>query len=225
MKKLLFLFAFMLAAAFASVAQDVEITPFAGYTFGDKFPISGGEAKIGGGLNYGGRLAFVANEHMAVDLTYSRVDATGSAHSIYLDDDKNNKSGPISTNYFMVGASRLFPLSDEVVLFMGMDLGGVFMLAHNSDFKSSTTFAGGVNGGVKYFFNDRLGLRGQATLNFPVTSMSYGYWWDPTTEGNAGATSNVPLLQFGFSAGLIYRISLKSNKLNLKHIQCSITKN
>ncbi len=214
MKKLLFIPCIMLIFDFSSNAQGVEITPFAGYTFGDKFPIEGGEVKFSGGSNYGGTLVFNANEQLALELTYSRVNSDASVYSVYLEDDKNNKSGPVNTNYFLVGASRLFPLSDEVTLFAGLNLGGAFLLAPksdlspNTDFKSSTAFAAGVNAGAKYFFNDHFGLRGQASLNFPVTSMGTGYWWDPTNSGTVGTTTNVPLLQFGFTAGLIYRISL-----------------
>jgi hypothetical protein len=214
MRKLLFITSIMMVLALSSNAQGVEITPFAGYTFGDKFPIEGGEVKFTGGSNYGGTLAFNASEQIALELTYSRVNSTGSVHSVYLEDDKNNKSGPVNTNYFLVGASRLFPLTDEVTLFAGLNLGGAFLLAPKSelspdnDFKSSTAFAAGVNAGAKYFFNDHFGLRGQASLNFPVTSMGTGYWWDPTNSGTVGTTTNVPLLQFGFTAGIIYKISL-----------------
>jgi len=214
MRKSLFIACIMMILSLSSNAQGVEITPFAGYTFGDKFPIEGGEVKFTGGLNYGGTLTFNANEQIALELTYSRVNSTASVYSVHLEDDKNNQSGPVNTNYFLVGASRLFPLSDEVTLFAGLNLGGVFLLAPKSDlspdndFKSSTAFAAGVNAGAKYFFNDHFGLRGQAGLNFPVTSVGTGYWWDPTNNGNTGTTSNVPLLQFGFTAGLIYRISL-----------------
>ncbi len=208
MRKFLSITCLMMIIGLSSNAQGVEITPFAGYAFGDKFPIQGGEVKITGGANYGGKLAFTANEHIALELTYSRIYGDGSAHSVYLPEEKNNMSGPVNTNYFLVGASRLFPVSDETVIFAGLDLGGVFLLAPNSDFKSSTTFAAGVNAGVKYFFNEHLGIRGQATLLFPVTSMGSSYWWDPVNSGTSGTTSNVPLLQFGFTAGLIYKLFL-----------------
>jgi len=184
----------MLVISLSTKAQGVEITPFAGYTFGDKFPIEGGEVKFTGGFNYGVTLAFNANDQIALELTYSRVNSTATAQSVYLEDDKNNKSGPVNTNYFLVGASRLFPLSDEVTLFAGLNLGGAFLLAPDIDFKSTTAFAAGINAGAKYFFNDHFGLRGQAGLNFPLTSMCTGYWWNPTNNGNTGTTTNVPLL-------------------------------
>jgi hypothetical protein len=207
MRKFLLITCLMMILGLTSNAQGVEITPFAGYSFGDKFPIQGGEVKIGGGASYGGKLAFIAADKLALELTYNRVNGDGSAHSVYFEDGKD-KNAAVNTNYFLVGASRLFPLSDEVVLFAGLDLGGVYLLAPDKDFKSSTTFAAGVNAGVKYFFNDHFGLRGQATLLFPVTSMGSSYWWDPVNSGTYGTTSNVPLLQFGFTAGIIYKISL-----------------
>jgi hypothetical protein len=207
MRKFLFITCLMMIIGLSSKAQGVEITPFAGYSFGDKFPIQGGEVKITGGASYGGKLAFIASDKFALELTYNRVNGDGSAHSVYFEDGKDKNAG-VNTNYFLVGASRLFPLSDEVVLFAGLDLGGVYLLAPEKDFKSSTTFAAGVNGGLKYFFNERFGLRGQATLLFPVTSMGSSYWWDPVNGGTTGTTSNVPLLQFGFTAGIIYKISL-----------------
>lgn len=208
MRKSLFITYIMLILSLSSNAQGVEITPFAGYTFGDKIPIEGGEAKFSGGSNYGGTLAFNASEQIALEFTYSRVNFTGSVHSDNLDMNQNNSNGPVNTNYFLVGASRLFPLSDEVKFFAGLNLGGVYLLAPDSDFKSTTFFAAGVNAGVKYFFNDHFGLRGQTGLVFPVTSIGTGYWWDPTNNGTTGTTTNFPLLQFGFTAGLIYRISL-----------------
>jgi hypothetical protein len=207
MRKFLFITCVMMIIGLSSNAQGVEITPFAGYSFGDKFPIKGGEVKITGGASYGGKLAFIASDKFALELTYNRVNGDGTAHSTYFEDGKNLDAA-VNTNYFLVGASRLFPLTDEVVLFAGLDLGGVFLLAPDKDFKSSTTFAAGVNAGVKYFFNERFGLRGQATLLFPVTSMGSSYWWDPVNSGTAGTTTNVPLLQFGFTAGIIYKISL-----------------
>jgi hypothetical protein len=207
MKKYLIVSYLTLILGLSSFAQGVEITPFAGYSFGDKFAIEGGEVKISGGASYGGKLAFIASEKIALELTYNRINGEGNVYSVYLEDEKNNQTGPVNTNYFMVGASRLFPL-DEVTLFAGLDLGGVFLLAPNSDFKSTTSFAAGVNAGAKYFFNDNFGLRGQATLLFPVTSMGTSYWWDPVEDGSTGTTSNVPLLQFGFTIGIIYKLNL-----------------
>jgi opacity protein-like surface antigen len=201
----------LLATASIANAQRFEITPIAGYTFGDSFPIRGGSARISGGLTYGGILSYVAGSHNAFELTYSRQDATGSANSVYL---QGPISGPASTNYVFLGGTRLFPISDEAVLFTGLNVGSAFFVATKSKFKTQTTFAFGLNAGVKYFFSDRVGLRLQANLNLPVTDMDASFWWDPNNGTAVGVTSNVPLLQFGFTGGLIVKLYSIINVIN-----------
>jgi hypothetical protein len=201
MRKILIFSAVLLTMTLTSKAQKFEITPFGGYTFGDKFDFNGGQAKISDGFTYGGIFSYVSG-NMALELTLSRQNAKGDAHSY--DDYIDVNDAPISVNYVFGGVSALQPLSDEAVLFTGLNMGVGFI--SNDAYRSVTKFSAGVNGGVKYFFSDRLGLRLQANLNFPVTDLSSEFWWSPGANHSYYVTSYVPILQFGFTGGLIVRL-------------------
>jgi hypothetical protein len=201
MRKLLLSSALMLTIVLISKAQHIEATPFAGYTFGSSFNFNGGKANLSDGFTYGGILSYQAG-NMSLDLTYSREDAKGSAHSYDNYIDVND--APVSVNYVFLGGSRLYPLSDETILFTGLNMGVGFM--SNQDYRSVTKFSVGFNGGVKYFFSERIGLRLQASLNFPITDMSSEFWWSPGASHTYGVTSYVPILQFGFTGGLVFRL-------------------
>lgn len=201
MRKFFLLSTLLLLTSMLSMAQSIQFTPFAGYTFADKFNIGGGTARIGDGFAYGGILSLFAGKYNALDLTYSRQGATGSAYSTY---QNINVSGPVNVNYIFAGGTRHIPISDEAMFFTGLNLGVGFL--SSDGFKSVTKFAAGMNGGIKYFLNDRIGLRLQANLNFPVTDLGASFWWDPSSGTSVGVTSYVPVLQFGFTGGLIFKL-------------------
>jgi len=201
MKKLLLFSTLMLSITLMSNAQHIEATPFAGYTFGSSFDFNGGKASLSDGFTYGGIFGYQAG-NMALELTYSREDTKGSAHSY--DDHINVNDTPVSINYVFLGGSRLYPLSDETTLFTGLNMGVGFI--SNQDYRSETKFSVGFNGGVKYFFSEKIGLRLQASLNFPITDLSSEFWWSPGANNAYAVTSYVPILQFGLTGGLIIRL-------------------
>ncbi len=201
MRKTFLLFALILIITSTSMAQGFEITPFSGYTFGNKFDFNGGKAKISDGFTYGGIVSYVAG-NMALDLTYSREDAKAFANSF--DDYINVNDAPVSVNYVFAGASALKPLSDETILFTGLNMGVGFI--SNDTYRSVTKFSVGINGGVKYYFSEIIGVRLQANLNFPVTDLSSEFWWNPGASHSYTVNSYVPILQFGFTGGLIFRL-------------------
>jgi hypothetical protein len=201
MKKILLLTTLVIAFAVVSKAQRIEITPFGGYTFADKFKFNGGEAELGGGFTYGGILSFFSGNN-ALELTYSRQSATAYAHSY--DDYINVSNAPVNVNYVFAGGSRHFPVSDEAALFAGLNMGVGFM--DNAEYRTETLFSTGFNGGVRYFFSDRIGLRLQANLNIPVTDLGSSFWWNPGADESYGVTTYVPILQFGLNGGIIIKL-------------------
>lgn len=54
MKKHLLLLGILFFLLLESKAQNLEITPFTGYTFNHSLPIVGGRATLGGGQAWGG---------------------------------------------------------------------------------------------------------------------------------------------------------------------------
>ena len=76
-----------------------------------------------------------------------------------------------------------------------------------NDIGTTTKFSVGLNGGVKYFLSDIIGIRIMAILNMPITDVSGGFWWSSGGGTSIGLSSNVPFLQFGFMGGLVINLN------------------
>ncbi len=202
MKQLLITAFIIHLSVFSVMSQPLEIFGFSGYTFADKFSISGGQAKIYDGHTYGGAIGFNLNEAYAIEILYSRQDNRVTAFSNFLNLDVDE---PVSTTYILIGSNRLIPLSEQTVLFSGMKLGAVTFNSKDDAFDNVTKFAAGISGGIKLAFTDNLGLRLQANLNFPITDVGASIWWDSGGGTSAGVSTYTPIVQFGFTGGLVYR--------------------
>ncbi len=202
MKKSILILLMVIGVIISAGAQSVEIFGFSGYTFGDKFPISGGSAKIYDGHTYGGALAYNVSETYAFELMYSRQDSRVTAFSNYLNLDMDEL---MATNYILAGSNRLIPLSEKATLFSGIKLGAVIFSSKNNAFDDVTKFAAGFNGGFKTTFTENFGFRIQANLNFPITDMGASLWWSSGGGTSVGVSSYTPVIQFGFTGGVVYQ--------------------
>jgi hypothetical protein len=203
MKKNLLVILFLSVFASGSIAQTYELTPFIGYTLADKFNFDQGIARVGDGFTYGATLSMISDKVNALEFTYSRQESTVSAFSEYHQIDM---SSPAGVNYILIGGTRLFPLRRQPIeFFAGVNFGAIVLGSKNNEFATLTKMAVGFNGGMKYFFTKKTGVRIQPNLNFPITNPGGEYWWNPATGDEAEVPSKVPFLQFGFMAGLVYK--------------------
>lgn len=202
MKRLAFL-ALLLGMVLTSQAQSIEFTPLAGYTFGDNVYFNGGKAHLGDGFTWGGSLTIAATQYNAIEFTYTRQVADANAQT---NGGNMLMETPVAVNYILVGGSRLMPVSEKATMFAGFDMGvGVFG-SPEDDFNTVSKFDFGFKGGAKLWFSEKIGVRLQANINFPVTSNGGYYWWNPATGQTYGTTSFIPIVQFGFTGGLIFKI-------------------
>ncbi|WP_194774514.1 hypothetical protein [Pararhodonellum marinum] len=204
MKKLLAFPLLLMVFIFDLNAQNIEITPFTGYNFASGFNISGGRARLGDGQTFGGMLAFVASEYMEVELMYSFQRSTATANSTLLNE---NISEPTQVHLALIGVNRLFPVSEETVLFSGIKLGTGTLASPFNNFTNITRFTVGFHGGVKYFVSDSFGLRLQANLMIPITNVGANLWWSPGGGTQVGMSGWSPLAIFGFTGAAIIRVS------------------
>jgi hypothetical protein len=70
-----------------------------------------------------------------------------------------------------------------------------------------TKFAAGISGGFKYALNNNIGLRLQANLNFPIIDAGASLWWSPGSGVDVGVSSYTPIMQFGFTGGLVFMLA------------------
>ncbi len=104
-----------------------------------------------------------------------------------------------------IGGQRLFPASDMVTGFTGFNLGAAWMGSQDNQFSTMTKFAMGFDAGVKIMASDKIGIRLQTNLNFPVSSAG-GSFYVGTGGSGVAMYGYVPILSFGFTGGLIVKI-------------------
>lgn len=213
MKKLFLVLALMVGITAVAKSQvKVQLFPFAGYTFQDKFYLYEGDGKISDGMTYGGSLTAILGMFNAVELTYSRQDVECSGTYYYYDSRGRYTSVSDQTaaamNYVFIGGSRLFPIpnNDKLNMFTGLDLGVGWLVPSEDQYSTVTKFSMGIKGGMKYMFSDKIGIRLQANLNFPVTNLGAGVMFG-SGGASAGVTGYVPILQFGFNGGLLINLN------------------
>jgi len=193
----------MMVFALSSLAQTVELTPFAGYTFRSTKNYSSGWTRVNDGFTYGGALTIAPSPFNAIEISYYRYETTAEAHTNYSGFMEYN--GNVAINYMFIGGQRLFPANDKVTGFTGLNLGAGWMSSQDNDFSTMTKFAMGIDAGVKIMASEKVGLRLQANLNFPITS-SGGSFYVGTGGTGVAMYGYVPLLSFGFTGGLIFKI-------------------
>lgn len=203
MKKLFLLSVLVIVSFLELKAQGVEITPITGYTFPASYRITSGNARLGDGQNWGGNLGFSLNEHVEIELSYSYMATRATASSPLIN---NRVDVRTQVHYAMIGANRLFPTSDAMTFFAGMKLGTGTLAFPDREFNNITKFSWGFQGGMKYFASDRIGIRMQANLMMPVVSAGGSLWWSPGGGTAVGVSTWSPIVQFGFTGGIIFRL-------------------
>lgn len=185
-------------------AQNLEITPFTGYTFDHSFPIVGGRATLGGGQAWGGMLGFSLNKFTELEVLYSWQGGTSSARSTAI---QSNVRTQTNANYILVGGNRLFPINSQMALFSGAKVGAGILAFPNGDFNDISRFTVGLNGGMKYFVSENIGIRLQGNLMMPISNVGANLWWSPGGGTQVGLSGWSSVIQFGFTGGLIFRLS------------------
>ncbi|GHB52555.1 outer membrane beta-barrel protein [Mongoliitalea lutea] len=204
MKKHLLLLGILFFLLLESKAQNLEITPFTGYTFNHSLPIVGGRATLGGGQAWGGMLGFQLNDFTEVEVLYSWQGGTSTARSTAIQSNVNTRT---NANYIMIGGNRLFPVSSQMAFFSGLKAGAGILAFPDGDFRDISRFAVGLNGGMKYFVSDNIGIRLQANLMMPISNVGANLWWSPGGGTQVGVSGWSSVVQFGFTGGLIFRLA------------------
>lgn len=195
MKKLALLFVGVIAFAGASYAQ-MEISPMAGYTFGQRFH----NARIGEGMSWGLSAAYPIHRFASLELSY--MGQQGEAESTH---DGRRKHMDLMSSYVLLGLVKNMPVSQKVSLFGGFGAGLAIYSPRLEEYQSATKMGVGLKAGAKIWLTNSLGIVLQANAHFPVTSVDADVWWTYGGGPDAGLSTSVPFTQFGFSGGLVYR--------------------
>lgn len=195
--------ALCLSSISQSRAQSVEITPFYGYTLRSTFDVYGGSMRVYGGSTYGGTLTYNINPGYGIEFLYSRQSTEADVYSIYLD----ARNEPVSVVYTMLGGLKQFPVSEQVIPFVGLNVGAAGLIPQRSRYDEGWRFAVGVKAGTKLMFSDIIGLRLQAAMNMPIQGFGSSFF---VGTGGSGISldSYSSIFQFTFSGGLVFHLGL-----------------
>lgn len=215
MKKITFLFAFMLLACM-TFAQELRVNTYAGYIFKDKVDSyfsssSYFEGQIQDGLRWGAGIEYHIPNRGAIEIQYLRQDT--NAPTIYQDGGflggaLQSTNFDMAINWVMLNGTRYFPVNETVEPFAGVGVGmGIFNIGNpdNGRENSATKFAYNIRGGSNFWLADNIALRIQASL-FSATQAVGGGLYFGTGGVGGGLSSYSSLYQFGLEGGLVFRL-------------------
>lgn len=176
--------------------QKVEITPQYGYQIGAKLNYNGGYIKLKSSDQYGLTFGVNVADDVSVEFMWARQNTSVNVKDVvYYPQETEVTEATI--DHYQIGAIHMFGYSDAKP-FVGLSAGWSNFNPEEEDYFSNTNFTLGLTGGLKYFFNKRVGLRLQAQLLMPV---NWGGIY--VGGGGSGVTVGGSILQLNFSGGLI----------------------
>jgi hypothetical protein len=199
---------FMMILVFSGnmFAQDhkVELTPFGGYLLGGSVKFYEGKFKIEDAACYGGNLAVQVHGGSFIELSYTGMTTTGDWHP-YSDYSYEYPEGTVdmAVNHFQIGSVNEIPLDNEAVRPYGtVSLGTTWFNIQDDDASDEWLFSVAAGLGLKYFFNEKIGIRIQARMLLPVVYNGAGFYLGTGGSGMY-VSSTAPIVQGDFTGGLI----------------------
>ena len=140
-----------------AIAMDIEITPFAGYTWGGEFSdtVTGTTLKVDETANYGVMVDFKQDEQSQIELYFSRQATQLKANERLF---TGNPMFNLDIEYYHIGGTYGAD-SGKVRPFVVGTLGATHMVPKGPGLDALTKLSLSLGGGVKLFATDRVGLR------------------------------------------------------------------
>lgn len=203
MKKIV-LFAFILPLAIVSRGQEIQLNPHAGYFLGGKLHGYDADAHFGGGPDFGFGLSYGLGGGKNVEVSYLAAlsDVTFEGSNIVPDE------ADMTFGYIQIGYVQDFLLNNseaDLRPFLLVTIGAAYLNPKNDDYTTAWRFSTALGGGLKYFFNDRIGIRIQGRLLLPFFFSGTSFYC-----GTGGCGTSVEsfssLAQGAFDGGLVIKL-------------------
>lgn len=213
-RKILNLFVIGLIAGFMLLSKpasaQVELTPFGGIMFNGKINFYQGQLKFSNEASYGLILGIPIDHGVKIELSYTRSESEASWSPGYgYNTDFPPLDFRVNINYFQIGAIKDMEIDNNFYGFGGLTLGAAYYNTTDNSIADVWRFAFGLQAGLKYFFNDAIGLRLQGRMLFPIYGGGAGMYCGIGTGGSScglsfGGSSMV--LQGDITLGLVLRL-------------------
>ena len=215
--------AFLLAAVSTNAQGRFEVTPFVGYETSGSYPLdvlssAGGplalvdRLRVNDALSYGSFLGYNLSENFQLEFMWDRNNTSYSAHDITT--QEYYKAYDSDIDQFQFGGLYMFRGSEHRLrpyfaasLGFTHDSNGSVTTPGNPTVGTTpnrTAFAYSLGGGVKYYLNRHVGLRGDVRFLPTYGSSSNGEYCDPFFGCYTARVRNY-LDRGNFVGGLIFR--------------------
>jgi hypothetical protein len=201
---------FMTQGAFA----QVEISGFGGWLWTGSIPAYYQDIKVSDKGNYGVTLGVNVREEMLVEFEWNH---TENSASFVRYDGNFPPTGdlvnmPLTLNYYLLGFNYLVPYNEPLVPYGLVNFGILSTKTEgtvNIASESNTWFTAGLGGGLRYYLNDRIGIRLQARLLLPMQFGGVGFGCGIGTGGGgcgAGVSTYTSIIQGDFTGGVVLKL-------------------
>ncbi len=199
---------FMLAGTLPGFAQQqvyrmsrLEITPFVGYQFGGKIRVRQGDLRFNDAMAFGFALDVAVRPGAQVEFMYSRQPTVMRLKDILT--GITREMFDIALEYYHIGGLYEINRTDRVKVFGVSTLGLTNFAPQDAKYSSEWRFSFSVGGGLKFFPTDRVGLRLEGRLHFPLISGGSGFWC--SAPGGCSVTvGGEAMVQAVIQGGLIF---------------------
>ena len=206
MKKIILSLIIIASLTNMATAQNARLNLYGSYVFNDKIDnynsnTSYANATVKGGFQYGIGAEFMVRPTTGVEIKYLHQGST--ADLSYYDDGNVKKTIDFNVNYLLLDGNYYFHTGNtNIEPFLGGGIGAAFLYATNTNGAKGnrTVFAWDLKAGTNLFFNKKVGIKLQATLNSASQASGGYYWYGIYTY------SYVSMLQFGLGGGLVFRL-------------------
>ena len=184
-------------------AQNLEITPLAGFQFGGKLSTNLGEFKTKSSANYGVNLD-IAHENLPVTVTlYWLEQQTSGEYRSYLGQERT--SFDMTNSYYQIGVTKNLKEGTNVIPFTMITMGAANFTPKGVNLSSELMFSATLGAGVKIYLSDRIGLRLHAKILMPFQWGGGGLWCG-TGGCGIGVGASTTFVQGDIGGGLIIRL-------------------
>lgn len=213
MKKLLLSSIFLLAIAFHSQAQFIEISGYGGYMLSGKADFYGydrfnqyvsGQVDVFDGPVYGATLGYeVVDAGMQIQFLYGYNKV--NSRIVTYGQNSSSEEFQLKIEHFQLGVERTLGGTEKVNPYAAVSLGATSYAPQNEGTKNKVMFSGSVGAGLKVYPSERFGLKFQARMFLPMTFRGIGIYCG-TGGCGGGSTFNVPIIHGEFTGGVVFRI-------------------
>jgi len=210
MKKIILLI--LTISSIISSAQNIEITPMAGYSFIGNMNFYQGKIHMDDNFAYGLKIGFSPLENSVLEFSYQGTNTNAQWQPYYnWSADYPSRDLPLSINYFTLALQQERMLAnDKTYGFGGIGIGMAYINPNDTSVDDLYSFAISIELGIKILVTDRVGIRMQGSLQMPVYFDGLGFYAGIGSGGSSGGLSlntGTYFVQGGFSGGLFYKIS------------------